>query len=241
MTSTIKDDRPVFFFDIDNCLYSRNNGVHHHMARLINEYFVKHLELSTEDAWYLHQKYYKDYGLAIEGLARHHKIAPLDFNREVDDAIPLDDILFPDRKLRNLLEQFDPRKVKLWLFTNAYVTHGQRVVKLLGVGDLFEGMTYCDYGAVPLVPKPLPEMFEKAEREAGVSKAEQCYFVDDSHLNCEAAEARGWNAVHLVEPSLPDPEAKACKHQINSLSALLDLFPQLLKSPNHANANGHAS
>ena len=211
------------------------------MARLINEYFIKHLELSTEDAWYLHQKYYKDYGLAIEGLARHHKIAPLDFNREVDDAIPLDEILSPDRELRGLLERFDPEKVKLWLFTNAYITHGQRVVKLLGVDDLFEGITYCDYGIIPLVAKPLPEMFEKAEGEAGARKCAQCYFVDDSYLNCVAAEARGWNSVHIVEPSVPDPETKACKYQISHLSELLDLFPHLLKDHLHTNANGHTN
>jgi hypothetical protein len=35
----------------------------------------------------LHQKYYKEYGLAIEGLTRHHKIDPLVFNYEVDDAL----------------------------------------------------------------------------------------------------------------------------------------------------------
>jgi hypothetical protein len=30
------DDRPVFFFDIDNCLYPRSRMVHDHMQRLIN-------------------------------------------------------------------------------------------------------------------------------------------------------------------------------------------------------------
>ena len=84
----------------------------------------------------LHQEYYKNYGLAIEGLARFHRIDPLEFNREVDDALPLDDILSPDPDLRSLLEAFDRAKIKLWLFTNAHVTHGKRVVKLLDVGML---------------------------------------------------------------------------------------------------------
>ena len=125
----------------------------------------------------LHQKYYTDYGLAIEGLALHHKIDPLVFNREVDDALPLDDILFPDPDLRELLVAFDRTKVKLWLFTNAHVTHGKRVIKLLDVEDCFEGITYCDYAAEKLVPKPRPKMYEKAEREADASRVDQCYFV----------------------------------------------------------------
>jgi pyrimidine and pyridine-specific 5'-nucleotidase len=125
----------------------------------------------------LHQKYYKEYGLAIEGLTRHHKIDPLAFNYEVDDALPLDAILKPDPKLRKLLEDLDTTKVKPWLLTNAYVTHAKRVIKLLGVEDLFEGITYCDYGQLPLVCKPSQDMYAKAEKEAGAPTTEGCYFV----------------------------------------------------------------
>lgn len=200
------------------------------MARLINEYFVTHLSVPAEEATRLHLQYYKDYGLAIEGLARYHQIDPLDFNRKVDDALPLDELLSPDPELRALLEQIDKTKVKMWLFTNAHITHGKRVVRLLGIDDLFEGITYCDYGESPLVPKPLPAMFDKAERQAGCSDPSRIYFVDDSWLNCQRAYERGWvNTVHLVEPQVPEPEAKACKHQISHLNELLELFPELRK------------
>jgi pyrimidine 5'-nucleotidase len=138
---------------------------------------MKHLGLTTDDAHMLHQKYYKEYGLAIEGLTRHHKIDPLVFNYEVDDALPLDKILKPDPKLRKLLESLDTTKVKPWLLTNAYISHGKKVIKLLGVGDLFEGITYCDYGQLPLVCKPSQEMYAKAEKEAGAPSTESCYFV----------------------------------------------------------------
>jgi len=201
------------------------------MAILINKYFIKHLDLTSEEATLLHQQYFKDYGLAIEGLSQHHKIDPLDFNREVDDALPLDSLLSPDPELRQLLERFDRTKVKLWLFTNAHITHGQRVVRLLGIDDLFEGITYCDYGMKTLIPKPRPEMFEKAEREAGATDYSKIYYVDDSYLNCRAAYARGWtNTVHFVEPIVPDPPEKASKYQISHLQELLDLFPQLFTS-----------
>lgn len=38
-----------------------------------------------------------------------------------------------DEELIELLEDVDTSKVKLWLFTNAYVNHARRVCKLLGV------------------------------------------------------------------------------------------------------------
>lgn len=125
----------------------------------------------------LQRKYYTEYGLAIEGLTRFHKIDPLVFNREVDDALPLETILSPDAELCRLLEDFDTSKAKPWLFTNAYVNHGEKVVSLLGIDHFFEGITFCDYSAPKLICKPQPEMYEKAEREANAPSSSQCYFV----------------------------------------------------------------
>lgn len=105
----------------------------------------------------------------------------MEFNRKVDDALPLDSIITPDPKLRAFLQEIDTTKVKMWLFTNAYITHGKRIVSLLGVEDLFEGITYCDYEKVPLVCKPHEEMFEKAEVEAGAPSMSDCYFVGTRH------------------------------------------------------------
>ena len=59
------------------------------MQALIDKYFETHLQLTSEDAKQLHARYYKDYGLALDGLIRHHKIDPMDYNQKVDDALPL--------------------------------------------------------------------------------------------------------------------------------------------------------
>ena len=152
-----------------------------------DKYFQTHLSLSQEEANELHMRYYKDYGLAIEGLVRHHKVDPLEYNRLVDDALPLEDILSPNPKLRSLLEDIDRTKVKPWLFTNAYVSHGRKVVKLLGVDDLFEGITFCDYAAPKLLCKPAPDMFKKAMVEAGVQSSKDCYFVGTSTFKVSVA------------------------------------------------------
>ena len=231
--------------DIDNCLYPKSYKIHHIMGELIDDYFVSHLSMSRADAWELHQRYYKDYGLAIEGLVRHHKIDPLEYNAQVDDALPLDDIIKPNPKLRALLEDIDREKVKLWLFTNAYITHGQRVVRLLGIDDLFEGITYCDYGAPSLLCKPAPEMFAKAMRESEAGDLRNCYYVgelrmtsifyitylsleiDDSFINAVGGKAYGWKTIHLVEPSEKSPETPAADHQIQELEELRTIWPDL--------------
>ena len=193
----------------------------------------------------MHQEYNTTYGLAIEGLVRHNKIDPLEYNSQVDDALPLDSIIFPDPQLRKLLQDVDTTKVKLWLFTNAYKTHGNRVVELLGVEDLFEGMTFCDYAQAPLICKPQPLMFAKAMREAGVKNHKDCYFIgkasqvqkttlliceDDSATNCRKSEALGWTAIHLVEDGESLPTRQACRYSVRSLEELRTLFPKFFKT-----------
>ncbi|KAK3635368.1 putative suppressor of disruption of TFIIS [Elasticomyces elasticus] len=222
-------DQKTFFIDIDNCLYPKSYRIHDMMGQLIDDYFQNNLSLSKEEAFELHQRYYKDYGLAIEGLVRHHKVDPLEYNEKVDDALPLDDVIKPNPKLRRLLEDIDRSQVKLWLFTNAYITHGRRVVRLLDLEDCFDGITYCDYGAEKLICKPRQEMYDKAMQEAGATDPAQCYFVDDSALNAEAGKAYGWKSAHLVEPVSTSPDKPVADHQIQSLEELRNIFPELFE------------
>jgi pyrimidine and pyridine-specific 5'-nucleotidase len=198
------------------------------MKKKIDDYIAERLKLSPDNASALHQKYYNQHGLTIAGLSHHHDIDPLEFNQKVDDSLPLDDVLSFDAKLRHTFECFDRTKVKLWLFTNAHVTHARRVVRLLGIDDLFEGITYCDYGSQDLFAKPDQRMFEKAEREAGAEGVE-CFFVDDSFVNCAAGHARGWRVVHLAEMGEQPPARQGPGHQISHVSELPWLFPRLLK------------
>ncbi|KAI7910566.1 hypothetical protein M0657_002920 [Pyricularia oryzae] len=221
----------IFFFDIDNCLYPKSAKVHDRMADLIDKYFAEHLSLSWDEAVRLHKEYYQNYGLAIEGLVRHHQIDPLEYNSKVDDALPLEGIIKPNPQLRKMLEDIDRSKVKLWLFTNAYVNHARRVVRLLEIEDLFDGITYCDYAAQPLVCKPHEDAFANAMRDAGVENVDDCYFVDDNYQNCRKANEIGWHTAHLVEEGVKVPRTPASKHQIRSLEELRNVFPDVFKKP----------
>src|SRR5438105_9369338 len=48
--------------------------IHDMMVVKIQQYFKTHLKISDEEANKLHKEYYQSYGLALEGLVRHHKI-----------------------------------------------------------------------------------------------------------------------------------------------------------------------
>ncbi|KAH3672070.1 hypothetical protein WICMUC_004471 [Wickerhamomyces mucosus] len=224
----LNDDELVFFFDIDNCLYKRSSGIHDLMQISINDYVRTTLNLSKDDAQQLQSKYYHQYGLAIQGLVKFHKINAIEYNEKVDDSLPLQDILYPDPELRQLLInlRLTGKVSRLWLFTNAYKNHALRVIRLLGIADLFDGLTYCDYEQPDeILCKPNPEFFQTALKQAGCSNFENCLFVDDSSANVLTAKNLKFkNIVHFIER---DQDLGTTPHGVELIRNILDL-PKIL-------------
>lgn len=197
-------NKKIFYFDIDNCLYHRSTQIHEMMQEKIHVYFKNHLQLGDEEAHALHMNYYKTYGLALEGLVRNHQVDALEYNRLVDDSLDLKLVLLYNEPLREMLirikesQEFD----HFWLLTNAYKNHALRVVSFLGIGDLFEGLTFCDYAQFPIVCKPMKPFFDKCLKITNVDDEHKkdVYFVDDSELNVKAALKFGWGHIfHYIE------------------------------------------
>lgn len=193
----------IFFFDIDNCLYKSSTRIHDLMQISIERYFENKLNLSPLEAKRLNHTYYKEYGLAIRGLVMFHGVNALEYNALVDNSLPLQNILEPDLKLRNILIKLRRSKKfdKLWLFTNAYKTHALRVIRLLGLGDLFDGITYCDYKQIDtLICKPDVMAFERAKLQSGLYDYKDAWFVDDSGSNIATGLRLGIkHCIHVVE------------------------------------------
>lgn len=173
----------------------------------IHQYFKDTLQLDDECAHTLHINYYKTYGLALEGLVRNHQVDALDYNLKVDDALDLESVLSYNPKLREMLIRVRElgRFDLFWLVTNAYKNHALRVVSILGVADLFDGLTFCDYAQYPIVCKPMREFYFRLLDTLRVDKDDKealshLYFVDDSGLNVKAAHDLGFGHVfHYVE------------------------------------------
>ncbi|KAJ2529386.1 suppressor of deletion of TFIIS, partial [Coemansia sp. RSA 1933] len=190
MVGTQDSGRAILFLDIDNCLYPLELGIFRLMKRRIHTY-VSSLGLDSASVETTCSKYRKDYGLTIRGLMKHHGIDPTEFNEQVDGTLPIEDIVKPNPPLRAMLQTTDAR---LWAFTNAGLDHARRVLKGLGIEDLFEGVTYCDYLGPDFPCKPERRAYEKAMREAGISDPRLCFFADDTLANVRAARELGWTA-----------------------------------------------
>lgn len=171
------------------------------MRHAILKFFENELGVNCTKAAKLIDSYYQVYGLAIAGIIKDFHVDPLEYNKFVDDALPLQDILKPDLQLRRVLLSlresgyFD----KFWLFTNAYKDHAIRVVKILGVADLFDGITYCDYTKLKfgknhsVMCKPNPQYYQLAKLQSGLPKFENAWLVDDSWNNIKTAMELGFD------------------------------------------------
>jgi len=212
------------------------------MGVRIHAYFVG-LGHSEEEASELHHKYYTQYGLALRGLVRHHEVDALDFDKKCDGSLPLEDMLKPDPVLRQLLQDIDRTEFRVWALTNAYKTHAQRVLRILGVDDLFEGLVFCDYANPQFACKPEPEYFYEAMKQANLTDPSKCYFVDDSKTNIEAALELGWGkCVHFCEQGMQAVEGGKVKEigqagsvangavVISRLEELRTVWPEVFKA-----------
>ncbi|KAJ7283549.1 pyrimidine 5-nucleotidase [Mycena rebaudengoi] len=195
------------FLDIDNTLYSASTGISREMGKRIHAYFTT-LGLDDSEASALHLKYYTQYGLALRGLILHHD-DPVDFDRKCDGSLPLEDLISPNPRLRTLIEDIDRTKTKVWALTKC---HAERVLRILNLDDQIDGLIFCDYQQPNFACKPDAQFYHKALEKAGVSDPADCYFVDDSRSNVDAARALGWgHCAHFCEKGLVHVEGGKVK------------------------------
>ncbi|KAI0053003.1 pyrimidine 5-nucleotidase [Auriscalpium vulgare] len=251
-TTQDQDDRIIVFFDIDNTLYSASSKIAHAMGVRIHAYFIS-LGLDESEANELHLKYYTQYGLAVRGLVRHHNVDPLDFDEKCDGSLPLEDMLKPDPRLRQLFQDIDRSKARVWALTNAYRPHAERVLRILNLHDQVEGLIFCDYREPNFVCKPEREYYVQAMEKAGVRDPARCFFVDDSRGNIEGSRRVGWQrVVHFREEGLETMEGGRVKQLgndvgdaidgkyengipvISDLQQLRTVWPEIFKSPTGA-------
>lgn len=199
------------------------------MVERIHNYF-RSLGLDDKEAESLHMRYYKEYGLAIRGLVQHHAIDPLDYDQKCDASLPLEDILRPDARLIAMLQCLKSNKTRIFTLTNAYRIHARRVISLLQLDSIVEGIVYCDYKNPMFTCKPEAEFYRAAQEAVRAAPTAQHYFVDDSVTNVRQAIKLGWSkSVHFDE-NCDSPEPFTTPDGILTISSMLQLpnvWPEL--------------
>ncbi len=208
----------VVFFDLDETLYPKGNGIWRGISVRINSYLQEQLGLPPETAEQIRSEYLETFGTTLNGLMKNFQIDPIKYLDYVHD-IPIEDYLHPDPSLRSCLASIAARRV---IFTNADRKHALRVLTRLGVDDMFEQIV--DILALNWINKPREPAYQQALELCGNPDPSKCVLVDDRIQNIMPAAALGMTTV-LVSDEGDNPDA--C-HTIPSVKQLLEVLPVLL-------------
>jgi putative hydrolase of the HAD superfamily len=204
----------TFFFDLDDTLYPPATGLWEQIGERINLFMSERMGFRPDQVETIREKYFREYGTTLRGLQANHNVDMDDYLAFVHD-VPLSHYIHPDPELRAAIEGIPARK---FIFTNADTNHAKRVMEVVGLQGLFEGI--IDVHAIAPYCKPMPESFELALIKAGSPDPGACVLLDDQRRITRAARLAGMYTVLVgKEPSGEDADA-ALLHLAN----LPDLF-----------------
>jgi len=207
----------VVFFDLDDTLYDKSNGLWEAIRVRMSDYLHERLGFPTESVPELRRSYFEKYGTTLRGLQIHHQVDPDDYLAYVHN-LPLERYLQVDPSLQELIASIPQPK---WIFTNADDQHAHRVLAYLGIEDCFQGI--IDVRAMKFHCKPEVEAYEIAMKIAGEKEPGHCVYLDDSVRNLAPARELGFFTV-LVGSRDPHP---AANYSITNLSELPARIPEL--------------
>jgi putative hydrolase of the HAD superfamily len=204
----------TLFFDLDETLYPASSGLWSAIRERINAYLRERMGFSPEEIDARRDKYFREYGTTLRGLQANYAIDMEDYLAFVH-AIPLERYLQPDPALRAALAGLPGRK---FIFTNADRAHAERVLAVMGLQGIFDGI--LDVHVIAPYCKPMPESFQLALKAAGGPDARDCVLLDDQARITRAAQDLGFYTV-LVGKDGPGPDADASISRLIELPALL--------------------
>jgi putative hydrolase of the HAD superfamily len=205
----------TIFFDLDETLYPSSSGLWSAIRERINAYMHERMGFPPEQIEVLREQYFREYGTTLRGLQANYSVDMNEYLAFVHN-VPLEAHLNPDPELRGVIESLPARK---FIFTNADSHHANRVLDVLGLQGLFDGI--LDVHILAPYCKPMPESFELALQAAGSPDPRTCALLDDQARITRAARSLGLYAI-LVGKDSTGEDADAALVKWADLPGLLD-------------------
>ncbi len=176
-------------FDLDNTLYPASNNLFALIDEKMGIFIADRLQCGREEAYRIQKQYFHNHGTTLAGLMRHEGVDPhefLDFVHNIDLSR-----LQPAPDLHAEIMALPGAK---YIFTNADRTYASRVLKKLGLADLFtdiHDIHACDYR-----PKPDMPAYRGMLAAFDIDPA-QSIFIEDMARNLEPAKTLGMATVWI--------------------------------------------
>ena len=202
----------TWLFDLDNTLYPEESGFMREVEGRMTGFVEKVTGLPRDEAYALQKKYLAEHGLTLKGLMLHHGVDPADFHALFHDLSL--EVLAHDAELLAALSKLPGRRL---IFTNADDVHAERVLKHLGLRDLFDEVFHI--ASFGFAPKPDPLGFQRMIDAHGLDSAATSFF-EDSEKNLKPAADLGMTTV-LVGSRAPASTAPFVHHRTARLTPFL--------------------
>lgn len=185
----------VWLFDLDNTLHDAGSWVFGALHQAMGRYTAEHLQLAQADAERLNHDYWHRYGATLLGLMRHHGVLHPHFLHHTHLLPGLEQQLTGHRHDFAAVRRLPGRK---FILTNAPRAYARRVLQVLGIADLFEGVIAIDdmrmFGQ--LRPKPDARMLRRVAVGLGVAP-QRCVLVEDTLVHQKSARRVGMGTVWM--------------------------------------------
>ena len=179
----------TWIFDLDDTLHDATPHIFPRMSRAMTEYVARHLDVDEATASELRIHYWRRYGASLLGLMRHHDVDPHHFLWHTHQFPDLSRIVIAHPALRAALLRLPGRKV---VFSNAPEHYVRAVLKILRIGDLFDGVFAIEH--TRFQPKPDPRGFRRLMRMHRLPPR-RCIMVEDNLDNLLTAKSLGMRTV----------------------------------------------
>jgi putative hydrolase of the HAD superfamily len=185
----------VWLFDLDDTLHDAASASMPQLHESMNAYIRDHLGLDAEAATALRRQYWHWYGATLLGLVRHHGVKPAHFLHETHLLPGLEARVRGHAHDLAALARLPGRK---FILTNAPAAYARRVLAVLGVGRLFDGLLAIEDMAMfgHLRPKPDTRMLRHVATRLKVPPS-RCVLVEDTLVHQKAARRIGMGTVWM--------------------------------------------
>jgi putative hydrolase of the HAD superfamily len=185
----------VWLFDLDDTLHDASFASMGELHVSMGQYIEDTLGLSTEEASALRRRYWLKYGATLLGLVRHHGVKAGHFLHHTHLLPGLESRVRGHRADIAALQRLRGRR---WILTNAPQAYAQRVLGVLGIGHLFDGVLSIEdmhmFG--DLRPKPDARMLRRVAARLRVPPS-RCVLVEDTLVHQKAARRVGMGTVWM--------------------------------------------
>jgi len=205
-------------FDLDDTLYSSDNGLWSEIRARMGQYMVEKLGLPEEEVPAIRRMYFLTYGTTLRGLQKHYNVDADDYLDYVHD-INLKDFILPSPELREMVSSLPQA---CWIFTNADANHASRVLDTIGLSGCFRGI--IDVRAIQFACKPEIVAYQRALTLVGNPEPQQCVMLDDSVTNLLPAHQLGFTTILISQNG---DEHHGVDHTIPNLLSLPQVLPIL--------------